>query len=205
MILRVVFLVVIGFALSFTRLATAQGCDVNQFLVGTSPGVAASDCISGGTWDFTILQTTQTWVDDQLTLLGLYGDNWGTIYGDVDVDRVGRRTAGFEWSVGADTFDGYQDAVFVVDQSFFSSWLGTGTRWVSYLFEDISDTFGTFFTDFSFGRNDFQHLAVFGTNAKDVQSVPEIDASSAGIAFALAFGLLALMRERFMQKEQPSL
>lgn len=110
---------------------------------------------------------------------------------------------GFNWSLSSEELATFSDALFVVKQGNPNS--NNPGGWVAYLFEDLSDNSGEYYTQNSFDVNDYSHVSLYTRGEGSISTgVPEIDAGSAGLAIGLLIAFVLLVRERRNRFVQPA-
>ena len=174
-----------GFSAAVTTVSTSDFMaglnNADQAKIGPTANDTASDVNSlfGGTW----------------TKAGKYEEGSGLEGGSViDLDVTPKVDQnGFNWSFNASHLANFESAVFVVKQGNPNS--NNPGGWVAYLFNDLLNSDGMFYTTNSFDVNDYSHLTIY-TGGDGSTSVPEIDATNSVLAIALLATIVGFVRER---------
>lgn len=168
---------------------SATECQPGDFLAGTT---SADACLSTDAKNREFESVIEAWLGGDWQFWGKYENDGGA---EGNAISVSSNTDGsFSWQFGSNDSSAFDDAVFVVKQGNANGSKNDGTSAVAYQFLQLEQTDGSFRTDHSFTVDDYSHVAVY--TRSNPASVPEIDASQAGIAFGLLAALFGLVRER---------
>lgn len=168
---------------------SAVECQPGDFLAGTT---TAGACLSTDAKNRDFESVIESWLGGDWQLWGKFEKDGHSEGNDISVTTNG--DGSFSWQFGVNDGADFDDAVFVVKQGNARGSKNDGVSAVAYQFLQLEQTGGSFRTDHSFSVSDYSHVAVFTRD--NPASVPEIDASQAGIAFGLLAALFGLVRER---------
>ena len=140
--------------------------------------------------------------DTEADINSLFGPGWTEVAkfedgtgleggSTIDLTVTPKDGGGFNWSFNSAHLDDFESAVFVVKQG--SPQGPNPGGWVAYLFNDLQDASGMFFTENSFDVDDYSHLTMYVNGGAD--PVPEIDARSSILAVALLMCIVCFVRE----------
>lgn len=188
-ILRSLTIASLSASLLWAANATATECQTGDFLAGAT---SADACLSTDAKNREFESVIESWLGGDWQFWGKY-ENEGGAEGNA-ISVTSNTDGSFSWQFGSNDGAAFDDAVFVVKQGNARGSKNDGTSAVAYQFLQLAQTDGSFRTDHSFTVDDYSHVAVY--TRSNPASVPEIDASQAGIAFGLLAALFGLVRER---------